>query len=644
MSVSLYRKYRPARFEDIVGQDHVARTLVNALVQDRVSHAYLFTGPRGTGKTSTAKILAMALNCEAGKGSATPTPDGTCPVCEAIRRGSSLDVVEMDAASNRTVEEVTETLLDKVHFAPLEGRMKVYILDEVHMLSGHAFNALLKTLEEPPAHAVFVLATTEPHKVPATILSRCQRFDFRRPSVPEVVSVLSGIARREDIEVDEAALSVIARAAGGSFRDAIGVLDQLATYSEGSISLQQTLDVLGVARHDLLFEVVDLTNDHDTQGALLFVDRLNQAGTDYNQFMKDLLSHLRDLYVVKHTVEPPTSMALTEEQLTTLQSQANRVSTARTLEFIDLLGEGLRAIRQGSEPRLELELALIKMTALTQDSPARPRPGLSDGTAGGVPGPDIPGMQESRSSKAPSGPTPAVPPSSGAAARTSSTEPTPRGTSAADVGRVSEAEPAPESARTSRTAAATGAAASPQVEPATRSALDQEARPVVEDTEAPRTDQAAADDDVPHDDSKLQMSDKAHQGAARGAIIPPELEHLRRAWKVVIDAVHKRRAGLAAVLGEGRVESLEGDELIIRFPAGFGFQVDQVGRGDNPQIIAAVLRQLTGRDLHVSARLAAGPAPEVPEDEDARILTRDELIRALKQEFDARLIDDGPTR
>ncbi len=374
MSVSLYRKYRPARFEDIIGQEHVARTLVNAITHDRVSHAYLFTGPRGTGKTSTAKILAMALNCDAGNGGATPTPDGTCPRCESIRRGSALDVVEMDAASNRTVEEVTETLLDKVHFAPLEGRMKVYILDEVHMLSGHAFNALLKTLEEPPAHAVFVLATTEPHKVPATILSRCQRFDFRRPSVAEVVEVLGTIARQEGIDVAEASLTVMARAAGGSFRDAIGVLDQLATYSGDAISLQQTLDILGVVQHDLLFEAVDLVDDCDTQGALLFVDRLNQAGTDYNQFMKDLLSHLRDLYVVKHTVEAPPSMALTEEQLTTLRSQAMRVSTACMLALIDLLGEGLRAIRQGSDARLELELAFIKMTAFSTDGTPRPAP------------------------------------------------------------------------------------------------------------------------------------------------------------------------------------------------------------------------------------------------------------------------------
>ncbi|MGI5939821.1 MAG: DNA polymerase III subunit gamma/tau [Thermoleophilia bacterium] len=560
MSVSLYRKYRPARFEDIVGQEHVARTLRNAIIHDRVSHAYLFTGPRGTGKTSTAKILAMALNCEAGKGAATATPDGTCPRCEAIKRGSALDVVEMDAASNRTVEEVTEMLLDKVNFAPLEGRMKVYILDEVHMLSGHAFNALLKTLEEPPAHAVFVLATTEPHKVPATILSRCQRFDFRRPSVDEVVAVLASIAHHEGIKVAEASLTVMARAGGGSFRDAIGVLDQLATYSDGDISLQQTLDILGIVQHDLLFEIVNLVYEHDTRGALLFVDRLNQAGTDYNQFMKDLLGHLRDLYVVKHTVDMPAGMTISEEQLETMRSQAGRASTHRIVAFIELLGEGLRAVRQGSDPRLELELVLIKMTAFGQGTPAPPNMAMQ--------------------------PAPPV---------------------------IAEAPEAP-------------------VEPA--HAVPKRATETPTDTPPttqPPAPQAAADHPA-----------TAMDRPAREANIPLDVEHLRRAWTVLLDAVNKRQAGLAAVLAEGRLDSLEGDELVIKFPAGFGFQADQVARGKNPQVIAAALRELTGRDLRVVTRLATEPAATATPDEDARILDRDELIRMLKDEFDAQIIDDGP--
>ena len=392
MSVSLYRKYRPTRFDDVVGQGHITRTLINAIGQDRVSHAYLFAGPRGTGKTSTAKILAMALNCQAGGGRATAEPDGTCPHCEAIRRGSSMDVLEIDAASNRGIDEIRE-IRDRVNFAPVEGRMKVYIVDEVHMLTPEAFNALLKMLEEPPAHVVFVLATTEPHRVLPTILSRCQRFDFRRPSVQEIVRVLMSVAEREGIEVSENTLSVLARAAAGSFRDAIGTLDQLAAYCEGAISLQDALAILGVAELDLLFELVDVVVGRDTQAALLFVEAQSQAGTDLNQFIKDLLGHLRDLYVVQHTAEPPESVAASQENLDRIVSQANRVPTAELVAFIDLLGEAQRSVRQGADPRLELELILIKLTRPETSSSVRSvlarldrlEEALGDALAGRVP-------------------------------------------------------------------------------------------------------------------------------------------------------------------------------------------------------------------------------------------------------------------
>lgn len=567
MSVSLYRKYRPARFEDIIGQEHVARTLVNAINHDRVSHAYLFTGPRGTGKTSTAKILAMALNCDAGEGRATATPDGTCPHCEAIRRGSAMDVVEMDAASNRGIDDIRD-LRDKVHFSPVEGRMKVYIVDEVHMLTPEAFNALLKTLEEPPAHAVFVLATTEPHKVPSTILSRCQRFDFRRPSITEVVGVLAGVAAKEGIEVAETSLTVIARAAGGSFRDAIGILDQLATYSGGTITLRETLDLLGLVQHDLLFEIVDLVHERDTQGTLLFVERLSQGGTDFTQFMKDLLGHLRDVYVVKHTDDVPASIAMTEEQQGTLRSQAVRVSTARTVTFIDLLGDALRAIRQGSDPRLELELVLIKMTA------------LGAGTAAGAERPAVPvggGAAQRAAPWAGSG-QPAPPPRPAAPGGPAEQQPPPQ--------RPAAGEPAPAEAQT---------------------------------PERPRSASA-----TPTGPSMVQ----------------PDVDHLRRAWPLVLEAVKKRQAGLSAVLGEGRPESLEGGELVIRFPAGYGFQANQVARGDNPRVIAEALREVTGSELRVVTRLAVEPAPEpAAAEENARILSKDELIRVLQQEFDAREIE-----
>lgn len=370
MSISLYRKYRPTAFEDVVGQAHITRTLTNAIRQDRVSHAYLFAGPRGTGKTSTAKILAMALNCDEGHGKATTQPDGTCPHCQAIRRGSSMDVLEIDAASNRGIDEIRE-IRDRVNFAPVEGRMKVYIVDEVHMLTPEAFNALLKMLEEPPPHVVFVLATTEPHKILPTILSRCQRLDFRRPSVQDIVRVLVSVAASEGIDVSENTLSVIARAAAGSFRDAISSLDQLSAYCEGAVTLQDALAILGMAEQDLLFEMVDVVEERDTQGALLFVERLSQAGTDLNQFMRDLLGHLRDLYVVQHTVEPPESIAAGQEHLDGLRSQANRIGAADLVAFIDLVGEAQRSVRQGADPRLELELLLIKLTRPETESSVR---------------------------------------------------------------------------------------------------------------------------------------------------------------------------------------------------------------------------------------------------------------------------------
>ena len=276
---TLYRKWRPRAFSEISGQEPVVRTLRRAIETDRVAHAYLFSGPRGTGKTSTAKVLAMGLNCAQGP---TPEPDGTCESCRAIINNSSMDVLEMDAASNRGIDEIRE-LRDRVNLAPAAARTKVYIIDEVHMLTTEAFNALLKMLEEPPEHVVFVLATTEKHKVLPTIISRCQSFDFRRPGVGTLSEKLAEIAEAEGIEAEPGALTIIAREGKGSFRDAEGLLDQLSSFAEGPVTAALVRELLGSVGSDILLETTAALHERRVADALKIVDRLSNEGRDLGQ-------------------------------------------------------------------------------------------------------------------------------------------------------------------------------------------------------------------------------------------------------------------------------------------------------------------------------------------------------------------------
>ena len=354
---TLYRKWRPRRFGGIVGQEPVVRTLRRAIETGRVSHAYLFSGPRGTGKTSTAKVLAMGLNCEKGP---TPEPDGTCDSCRAIVGNSSMDVVEMDAASNRGIDEIRD-LRDKVNLAPAAGRMKVYIIDEVHMLTAEAFNALLKMLEEPPEHVVFVLATTEKHKVLPTIISRCQSFDFRRPSVETLVGKLEEIADAEGIEVAPEALTVIAREGRGSFRDAEGLLDQLSSFAEGGITASMVRELLGGVGPEPLIETTYALHERRAADALRIVDRLSGWGRDLGQFVGELLAHLRNLMLLPYAPEVALAEVGAEER-PQLEEQANAIPTAEVVRIIEALGDTLSLMRRGADPKLELELAFLKLT------------------------------------------------------------------------------------------------------------------------------------------------------------------------------------------------------------------------------------------------------------------------------------------
>jgi DNA polymerase III subunit gamma/tau len=360
---ALYRKYRPQSFEEVVGQEAVVRTLTNAITGEAVRQAYLFAGPRGTGKTSMARILAKCLNCGQGP---TTTPDGTCHACRAIAAGTSLDVIEMDAASQRGIDDIRE-IRDRVVLQPVEGRYKVYILDEAHQLTDAAWNALLKLIEEPPPHLVFVFCTTDLSKVLPTVRSRCQTFVFQRPRLQDLVKVLRQIADAEGIEAPDQALALVARSGRGAYRDAVSTLDQLASATGNQVTVQAVLELLGTVEEEALFRLCDLVIDRDTAGALTYVEEVSERGHDLGRLVIDLIEHLRQLMLAQHLGDVPEAAATSEEARERLRAQANQLGEATVLRLVDLLAVAVDDMRQGGDPRLPLELALVKVTRPASD-------------------------------------------------------------------------------------------------------------------------------------------------------------------------------------------------------------------------------------------------------------------------------------
>jgi DNA polymerase-3 subunit gamma/tau len=371
-SQALYRKWRPRTFDEVVGQAHVTRTLRNALAGNRVSHAYLFTGPRGTGKTTSARLLAKAVNCV---GESADKPCGKCSICRAVDEGRLIDLIEIDAASNRGIDEIRD-LREKVGFRPNEARFKFYIIDEVHMLTEPAFNALLKTLEEPPAHVMFVLATTEPHKIPATIVSRCQRFDFRRIPLADITAWLSHIADQEGLTVEPAALEYIARQGSGSLRDSISLLDQLTAYGSDMITLTQVQAVLGVVASQSVSRLVDYLIADDRARGLELINQSVWDGTEPRQFTREVVEHLRKLLLLKMGDGSGLLRAdTTDEEQATLQAQARQVNPRWLLRAIRLFNAAVVETRTSFLPQLSLELAFLEASAdetSPEPTPARP--------------------------------------------------------------------------------------------------------------------------------------------------------------------------------------------------------------------------------------------------------------------------------
>jgi DNA polymerase-3 subunit gamma/tau len=598
--VSLYRKYRPQTFAEVVGQAHVTQTLAAAVTDDRLHHAYLFTGPRGTGKTSTARILAKSLNCEHGP---TAEPCGRCVHCTGIIHGSSVDVIEIDAASHGGVDDVRD-LRERVAFAPASARMKVYIVDECHMLSTAGWNAFLKTVEEPPGHVVFVFATTEPHKVLDTILSRTQRFDFKRIGAQDLGGHVADLGVREGLTFEPGAVDLIVRAGDGSARDALSVLDQVVAFTGSDVTVRGVAEVLGTVPDELLARAVDGLAAGDVAGLCVLVGRLADGGLDLRQFARDAVEHLRCLLLLQ--VAPDAGLVeATPERVASLQAQAARLGRMELLRAIELLAEAMAQMRRGNT-RLPLELALVK-AALPE--------------AAGDPG--------------------------ALAARLDRLE---RRTgvqdaSAAVVSPASGREPVPERPRDTDP--------SPDPEPV----RDPES---VRDLDLPREPAPAPTAAPDHAPASPTSPDP------QPATAPPvDLELVRRSWDAVLEAVKARKRSLQVWLLMAQPIGLQDDTLQLEFRSGYGFHADNCAREDSQEVLGDAFAEVFGTRLRVACSVSTtGSAPDAVADDSASLneqaaavleseaaaaagqlpdegRAHDLAIETLTRDLGAKVIDDG---
>ena len=618
---SLYRKYRPLTFESVVGQQHIVSTLEHAVAEGRLSHAYLFCGPRGTGKTTMARILAKALLCEKAEGARAAgatgcNPDGTCPECTAIAEGTHPDVYELDAASRTGVDNVREEIINSVSFAPVRGAYKVYIIDEVHMLTTQAFNALLKTLEEPPSHVIFVLCTTDPQKILETILSRCQRFDFHRISNDDIIGRLRYICEQEGFAFDEEALEVVARHARGGMRDALSTLEQLSVFGDGSVRIDDARALLGEVASTVLSEFACKMAVRDTVGLFGLIRAQVDEGNDLQELTRDLIAHIRDVYTAAIAGPCAELFDGTPEEVAALVEEARLFEGAdRLSRALTVLDDAALEMRNATDPRLVLEIACTRLARpesdLTLEALAERIARLEAQIASGVPSAPMSAEQLASATRSKAAPAPqevrkAAPAPVSARVVPPTSAPTSAGAPASACAAAQTSAPA-----------SVGAAVPAQVqEPPVRPAASAVPAQAPEPASTPaRASAPAPSARVPKPAAPATVPASATPAMSSCAVTPASADdaELQRRWVETVKKIAAVQPSRGGLLQSSRAVSDDGETLVVAFPKGSNFALKMISRPDSNALVMPVICEVFGkRSVEYVMDGAPAGAPAAP--------------------------------